>query len=378
MATETGIGQADEEYGGGPTIGAEALPPVDKDYAAQQWAVEQQWLEQQIRQGWAEGTAVGESLFQEQYGQQVELLIDILQANVPDVQEWRARPYVQEYLRSWLQDYGRAPSVGEALNDPGFTLGGMKLPTYADQLPTYFIVNTAQGPVLYDNSTLAGPAPVPISPENYPIRWSPTWDDPQQGAVGFEHAAPQLPAGIPVVSEQDFAAYQQLYEEWRGPGGGGGGGRTAPTFDRRALDETVRSNWQRMLLETPAESSRLVDSYIQEATSFYLETGTQLNMQAWLLEEMRSTPRYRLMYGSKPAGMSEDDYLGRVSGVVGQYGLSPSSEVEQTVKGMASPVNLSSLSERLSRLREYWVGHRGGLSQKFQQTFEGLGVLRGT
>ena len=355
-----------EQYG--TVVGTEALPPVDRDYAAQQWAVEQQWLEQQIRQGWAEGSAVGESLFQEQYGQQVELLIDILQANVEDVQEWRARPYVREYLRSWLQDYGRAPSVFEAARDPGFIMGGMRLPTYADQLPAYFIVNTAQGPVFYDNSTFAGPVAVPHE----------SYDPARESLAAYEGDwRPQLPTGVPIISEQDFATYQQMYEEWR-PVGAGAGGRTAPTFDRRALDETVRSNWQRMLLETPAESSRLVDSYIQEATSFYLETGTQLNMQAWLLEEMRSTPRYRLMYGSKPAGMSEDDYLGRVSGVVGQYGLSPSSEVEQTVKGMASPVNLSSLSERLSRLREYWVGHRGGLSQKFQQTFEGLGVLRGT
>ena len=367
MSTEPGIEHADTEYGAG-TTGTEALPPVDKDYAAQQWAVEQQWFEQQIRQGWAEGTAAGESLFQQQYGQQIELLIDILQANVPDVQEWRARPYVREYLRSWLQDYGRAPSVFEAQRDPSFIMGGMRLPSYADQLPPYFIVNTAQGPVLYDNSTFAGPVPLPQE----------SYDPARESLAAYEGDwRPTLPAGTPVISEQDFNAYQYLYEDWRGVGSDGGG-RAAPTFDRRALEETVRSNWQRTLLEMPAQSSRLVDSYIQEATSFYLETGSALNMQAWLLEEMRGTPRHRLLYGSKPAGMSEDDYLGRVSGVVNRFGLSPSSEVEQTVKGMASPVNLGSLAERLSRLREYWVGHRGDLSQRFAATFEGLGVLRGS
>ena len=351
-----------------------------------EWETLQAQLAQQLTRSYAEGVELGESMFREQYGPLTELLIDLLQANVPDLQEWRARPYVQEYLRSWLQDSGRVPSVAEALNDPGFTLGGTKLPTYADQLPQYFVVYTAAGPVLYDNSTNAGPTPVPVDQENWPTTWrapQEDYDPSREGLLGLRDPTnwqPQLPEGIPVISQQDFAAYQQLYEDWRQDNYsyGGGAARTAPSYDRRTLEESVRNAWQQMLLEQPGELSRLVDGFIDEDSGFYLETGSRLNMQAWLLEQMRSTPRYRLLYGSKPAGMSEDEYLGRVSGVVGQFGLAPSSELEQTVKGMASPVNLSSLAERLSKLREYWVGHRGDLSQQFAATFEGLGVLRGS
>lgn len=326
----------------------------------------------ELQAGYEAGVAIADRMFTEQFTQR-DPIVAFLRANIPGVTAGRGQDYVDQWGFSFFQDNGRVPTIGDATIDPGFLYGGLKLPTWADMLPPVFIVNGPQGPVIYDNTTFAGPVPVPVDEANYPPQWRPTWDDPQQGAVGFEHAAPQIPEGIPVISAQELAAVQQFYQQWQPSGGGGG--RATPVFDRRALEESIREQWRGILLEEPSEMSRLVDAYIAEATSFYLQSGTQTNLSAWLMEEVRQTPRYRLLYGRKPEGMSEQQYLSSYQGVAGQFGLRPASQLTQTVTGMSGGLNLDAFGEGIGQSREYMSGNEGPFSQAFAGTFRNLGVL---
>jgi hypothetical protein len=244
-----------------------------------------------------------------------------------------------------------------------------------------FIVMGADGPTLYDNTTFAGPVPVEVPEENWPSAWRPreqymhTAAQPGQRPTGGFSGPAELPEGIPVISQAQLQQVQQYYTRYTSSGGGG---RTSPTFDRRLLRENFTEEWRSKLLVAPPELDRLVDAYIQEATSFYLTTGTQTNWQAWLLEQIRQNPRYRTMYAQKPEGMSEDEYLGRYQNVAQQFGLRPWSETAATERGMTSGSNVGAFAEGLGQSREYQAGHIGDLSRAFQNTFSQLGVLRGS
>lgn len=364
----SGIGDYQGQQGQGQGLTMTAWPDILGTGAEYQ-----RNLVYELQAGFEAGVDIADRMFRDQFTQR-DPIVALLQANIPDLTVGRARDYVDDWGFSFFQDAGRPPTIGDAATDPGFLYGGLKLPSWADQLPPVFIVYGEQGPVLYDNTTFAGPVPVPVDEANYPSSWKPGYDDPALRRFTL-NTAPRIPEGIPVVSAADLAMVQRFYEQWRPSYGGGGGGRAAPTFDRRALEESIREQWRGLLLEDPQELSRLAEAYIAEATSFYLQTGTQTNLAAWLLEEIRQTPRYRLLYGRKPEGMSEQQYLSSYQTVAGQFGLRPASELTQTVTGMSAGLNLESFGQGIGQSREYMSANQGPFSQAFAGTFRNLGVL---
>jgi len=137
------------------------------------------------------------------------------------------------------------------------------------------------------------------------------------------------------------------------------GGTHRPHLRPQLLSENIRAQWQGMLLEQPPALQGLVDAYIQEATSFYLTTGTQTNLNAWLLEQIRGTPRYQTLYAQKPEGMTEDQYLGRYSNVAQQFGLRSWNETAQVEQGMSSGRTCSRSPTRSRRAANTRRAHRG-------------------
>ena len=314
--------------------------------------------------------------FEESDNGQFNRINEWLLREAPFLDNGWSKPYVNEYAFSFRHDHGHWPVLGDLVGNADFVMGALKLPTYASLLPDTFIVMSDTGPVLYDNRPITGPVPVemPLPPE-----WSPSWDDPQQGAVGFVPRPPELPKDIPIISpadlDQTMAEYSRLLSQATYSGGQG---RTTPVYDRTLLEENIRTQWKAVLLEEPPNLGSLVDAYISEATSFYMTSGGQTNWQAWLLKRMRQTPRYGLLYAQKPSGVDETEYLGRYQNVVKQFGFRSGMELAETEKGMTTGVDLTSLGERLSRTPEYMGAHKGDLSQMFAATFKNLGASRGS
>ena len=196
------------------------------------------------------------------------------------------------------------------------------------------------------------------------------------GTAGAASAA-MFAGNVPIYTRELFDLLLSQFQGASVSYGGGGGGRAEPVWDRAELQRAVTDMWQQYLREIPANSQALADQFIQAATSFYSEGG-DLDFETWMLGKIRQSNRYAVLYGHKPEGVTEEDYMGRVQNVVSQFGFNPQMQEEEIIKGMTAPVNLQSFAERLAGTRQYQVANRGDLSQMFASAFQGLGVLRGS
>jgi len=197
----------------------------------------------------------------------------------------------------------------------------------------------------------------------------------QQGQQHPESGPRTTPlGGAPIIMRELLdtliAAYQASIR-------GGGGGRGV-TFDREAIKQGIQNQWKSYLLQDPGDVDTLADEYIRQATSFYWQGGS-LQLDAWTWAKMRESARYKMMYGTMPKGMTEDQYLGRTQNLVQQFGFRPEVELAETEKTMAAPnLDLESVAQRLGRTKEYQTAHLGDLSQRFAATFNSLAVFGGS
>ena len=295
-----------------------------------------------------------------------------------------ARDYVNEWAYTWHSSLGRWPTGEEAMTDPGFTLGALKIPTFANLLPPMFIVSGPEGPVIYDNSVFTGPVPIEIPTTETPLaQWvNSTFlqakgiEDPAElnfllGNRGGVRPGTGGELALPIVSAEDLQAIRDRYTSLSQPTGGSGRG---VRFDRAAVIESLRRQWQSILLIQPADPGALADQYIREATSFYAQGGS-LDLDTWARGKMRETPRYKTLYGKLPGHMTEEEYAGGYQSTIGQFGLRPETERAETEIGMTSGVGQADFTRRVAGTREYQVGNLGALSRQFASMFQGLGSV---
>lgn len=158
-------------------------------------------------------------------------------------------------------------------------------------------------------------------------------------------------------------------------GGGGGGGTTrSVTFDRPKLVEQARDYWHGLLLDNPTDSTieGVVDSYIADATAFYVNQGGQRDFQTFLLDRIRSQPRYNVIYRWKPDTVNESDYISAFAAPVQSLGLSPGRATEAVAAGAASGSSPAGTARAVTQSRNYQ--QRPGFSQRLAQSVSSLGA----
>jgi hypothetical protein len=304
-----------------------------------------------------------------------------------DINSTYASNYVDEWASIFYQTNGRWPTGSEALNDPGFTLGAMKLPSGADLLPPLFIVPTAAGPVIYDNSTFAGPVPVEIPTMPTPLAQYVNSSFLQDQGINDQaelefllgHQGGVRPGTggelpLPVITEEQLQAIRDQWTAYMAQHTGGSGSDVK--WDRAAIIEDLNNQWRSILLDPPSAGAveTLADQYIREATSFYWQGGN-LDLATWSLGKIRETGRYAMLYANKPAHQTEQQYMGGYMNTAEQFGLTPTTTRQETEIGASTGVGLTDFATRLTGSKEYMRSNQGQFSQAFAGMLKGLGAV---
>lgn len=163
------------------------------------------------------------------------------------------------------------------------------------------------------------------------------------------------------------------YDDWdqNRRGRGRGSGSSGMRFDQDYLVQTITDWWRQNMVEPPSNVNSLVAEYVVASRNF----GSALNLDAWLWQRARKEPRYTVLYGRKPAELSEAEYIGQLRGVAEQAGLSGGAFNEQVTAGAQAGQSAQGFASRVSDLRQVRTGNLGLFSRKVAQTVASLGSL---
>ena len=185
---------------------------------------------------------------------------------------------------------------------------------------------------------------------------------PSQGGLSATYLQNMRDAPGPGGGLLDWQAYSRAARRGRGSG---------PRFDQAAIQENIRSGWRSLMLEEPANLNGLVAEYMGDSRRL----GMSLNMGAWLIQRARRDARYQLLYGRKPAELSEEEYIGSLRGVTEQLGLSSRGSRQQIEAAAGSGQTAAGFARRAGETREARSSNLGLFSRKVAQAFAGLGSL---
>jgi len=285
----------------------------------------------------------------------------------------QAGTYINWYAQSFYNEHGDWPSAGELYSDSEFLSGAQRVRSGASALPTYFWgVDDEGNRTLYNNHTIVGPYPVPIT------EMAAIYGTEMPGRDGAGRLPLYLtPGGPPSLSSLPTFTMEQLLELFSsrpgGGGGGGGGGSVGPIFDRNLVIENITNKWRSLLLEEPGTVGQLADNYIAEAKAF-ARRGGSLSLETWTLGKIRDTGRYKTLYGKKPESLSEDQYIGQYRQTVTQFGMNEHESTRQIKAGMRSGAGIAGFAERVSGTSQAMLSNQGGWSQRFAQSVASMGL----
>jgi hypothetical protein len=226
----------------------------------------------------------------------------------------------------------------------------------------------------YVNTDISGPVPVPWNPvkSKVPQAQLDKIDDPferafLEGTGRFEGRGQSQVTAVPTIPRHEVKSFLSNYRP-QGRGSGGGGIR----FDRAAIRESIRQDWRNLLLEEPPNVESLVDSYIASSRA----AGMGLSVRAWTTGQIEGSARGKMLYRFKPEGMGMGDYMGGFRSVAQGFGLQD--EVGAIESGAMNGASAAGFARRLQGSREVQTNQRGKLSQRFANTFQGMGALKNT
>ena len=161
-------------------------------------------------------------------------------------------------------------------------------------------------------------------------------------------------------------------------GAGSGGGRAPTAFDRRHLMEQINSLWQRRLLELPsdAESGRIADAYAKEANAFWMSKAGQLDFETYVMDQIRATSRWKMLYTRKPNFQSEEEYMTGFRNVLAGQGINEQATLRELEAGASSGTGLAGFSERVGRTREARLTNVGGFGNQLAGNMAATGIGR--
>jgi hypothetical protein len=312
--------------------------------------------------------------------------------------------FINGWAQRWKNQKGAWPGDTDLFESPGFigAVNDLVITSNVDMPPVFQTNGTVYRRTILDGLRVI-PDPSPsqqfVEQEQGPtvtIRGvevdatSPLLPAIRAGQVPPEAAPPKMIAGdtfggsVARVATQEFrqkygavpefdlnAAVQQAFTQ---TGGGGGGGTTrSVTFDRDKLIEQATDYWHSLLLDHPDDTtiSSVVDSYIKDATAFYVNQGGQRDFQTFLLGRIREQPRYNLIYKWKPDEVGESDFIQAFASPIANLGLSPGRTTEAVAAGAASGSSPVGAQRQVTMGRLF--SQRPGFSQQLASTIQSLG-----
>lgn len=163
-----------------------------------------------------------------------------------------------------------------------------------------------------------------------------------------------------------------------GRGSSGGVGRQGLVFDRKQLAEEVTNRWRGLLLEEPDDAtlSKIVNGYINDANSFWMNEAGQLDFDTYVVDRIRGEDRYNFLYEKKPEFQSESEYMTGFRQTASQFGMNDRATLREVEAGAHSGAGLQGFGERVSRTAEVRAGSTGSYSQRFASTMAQSGLGR--
>ena len=289
----------------------------------------------------------------------------------PAISQFSSR--VDYWANIYFDRNGRWPTASELVGWDVFQQSINTLASGTPYLPPVFTYNGTP----YYNDPLIGPKTIGQGavPEDF-LRTAGGADmdtNELQFLMRFGQVSPNR-QNIPAFDAESLRELLGNLSPVRARGSGGGGaGRSAITFDRNQLLESARDRWGGLMLETPDEIEGIVDQYIKEANSFWMNKGGQLDFDTYLVNQMRATPRYKTLYRRKQSFETEEEYMARYRGTVAQFGLNERATQRETTAGLRSGAGAAGFASRVSRTREAQL--QPGFSQRLAQTVASLGPL---
>ncbi|KKN73798.1 hypothetical protein LCGC14_0397470 [marine sediment metagenome] len=291
-----------------------------------------------------------------------------------------------------LKDFGESffavnrefPTFAEALDSTELWTRAQQRTFDLDLLPQQFVIDDGQGPTTYINDPKLSVFPVPMSVAVG--RFFDDEDDPNipgdedkfralvgRGLLNKDFHASQL-ENLPqttTASLQDFIAKAADRNKPRG----GGGPRTI-SFDKTAAAENLRNSWRTLMLEEPGNVPGLINEYENTANNSLRAGNATPSFEVWTLNKMRSTSRYRFLYGRKDLSQSEIEYMNSFRQGVVPHGLDRRLEVEQLERGLSTGAAPAAFAESVAFSRDVQALGQGSFSRRFAGLINQLGPLQ--
>ena len=306
-------------------------------------------------------------LIQEQFGQYVGLTATEVGRILDD--------FGQSYYNT---SQGGWPTWAEVTQSGELLTSLERRAVHSDVLPSTFIVDTPTGRVIYQNNAgnVVPTAAAGLGEFTYQGK-------PAALVSGGRLAAPPGAGNriaidenmVPQMTEEQVNEVLNLAALDMTPAGGGGGGRRV-VYDKDQLAEAIRDRWRTIMREEPADVYGLVDEYITAANDF-LNQGGAKDFDTWILNRMRSTPKYRTLYEHKDGSQSELDYLNSFVGQVNQFGLDARVANAHVVRGLISGPAPASFAESVAQSADVQGIGTGDMSRRFASLLQQLGPLQG-
>jgi len=143
-----------------------------------------------------------------------------------------------------------------------------------------------------------GGDPEKLTPEDELLTWNIIRRTSGQTAESWLEFAPESPLSF----------FNQRFGRG-GSGGGGGAGRIRPILDRDQVTQELERVMQNLLLISPSDALKEQFYNETQAALDNAAEGQQLDITAKVLAFARGQARYDELYGNKPGGMTEEEYM---------------------------------------------------------------------
>ena len=155
-----------------------------------------------------------------------------------------------------------------------------------------------------------------------------------------------------------------------------GGGPPRLVFDRVHAAENLRSQWRDLLLEEPNNPDGMVTEYENSANNLLRAGGATPNFETWVLNKIRATSRYGVLYGNKGEAQSETEYIDSFRQGVSPFGLNPRIEKRELERGLSTGAAPAAFQQSVAFGRDVQALNPGSFSRRFAASLNKLGRLQ--
>jgi hypothetical protein len=137
-------------------------------------------------------------------------------------------------------------------------------------------------------------------------------DETRTWAIIRRTSGEQAESWLDLAPESPLSLFRAFSADRMGgaSGGGGGGGRVRPLLDKDAVKQQYAQMMQGLLLVDPDDAEMDQFAANLQAKLDAAEEGQQFDVSAKIMDFVKGQARYQELYGAKPAGMADEEYMG--------------------------------------------------------------------